>query len=148
MRDLIPIPGADASTYTVKGQDSGHHLQCQVTATDGGGSATAKSAFVTIPVGGAPASAGETTVGKAVFKSGKLSVPIVCSTQASGGCEVTLRLTAVETLSGASRRGGRGALAARRPRARGSRATPRDGHARERPRASRAGRSCDGDRHA
>ena len=36
--------------YTVKGQDTGHHLQCQVTATDGGGSATAKSAFVTIPV--------------------------------------------------------------------------------------------------
>lgn len=100
LRDLIPIAGATASTYSVKGQDTGHHLQCQVTATDGGGSATASSAFVTIPVGGVPASAGETAVGTATFKSGKTSVPITCSAQASGGCEVVLRLTAVETLSG------------------------------------------------
>ena len=101
VRDLIPIPEATATTtYTVKGQDSGHHLQCQVTATDGGGSATEKSAFVTIPVGGAPASVGETAVGKATYKSGKLSVPVFCSAQAGGGCEVTVRLAAVETLSG------------------------------------------------
>jgi hypothetical protein len=100
VRDLIPIPEANATTYTVKGQDSGHHLQCQVTATDGGGSVTEKSAFVTIPVGGVPASVGETTVGKAVYKSGRLSVPVVCSAQAGGGCEVTVRLDAVETLSG------------------------------------------------
>ena len=100
VRDLIPIPEATATTYTVKGQDSGHHLQCQVTATDGGGSTTEKSAFVTIPVGGVPASVGETAVGKATYKSGKLSVPVFCSAQASGGCEVTVRLAAVETLSG------------------------------------------------
>jgi hypothetical protein len=100
LRDLIPIAGAVGSTYLVKGQDTGHHLQCQVTATDGGGSASAKSAFVTIPVGGVPASAGETSVGAAVFGGGKLSVPVVCSKQASGGCEVELRLRAVETLSG------------------------------------------------
>jgi hypothetical protein len=100
LRDLIPIAGATGSSYGVKGQDTGHHLQCQVTATDGGGSFTAKSAFVTIPVGGVPASAGETSVGKAAFRSGQLRVPIVCSTQASGGCEVVLRLTAVEMLSG------------------------------------------------
>jgi hypothetical protein len=100
LRDLIPIAGADASTYTVKGQDTGHHLQCQVTATNGGGSFTANSSFVTIPVGGVPASAGETTVGKATFKSGKLSVPLVCSAQADSGCDVTVRLEAVETLSG------------------------------------------------
>jgi hypothetical protein len=100
LRDLIPIAGSTGSTYTVQGQDSGHHLQCQVTATDGGGSATAKSAFVTIPVGGAPASAGETTVGNATFKSGRVSVPITCSPRASGGCEVAVRLQAVETLSG------------------------------------------------
>jgi hypothetical protein len=109
VRDLIPIPEAAATTYTVKGQDSGHHLQCQVTATDGGGSATEKSAFVTIPVGGAPASVGETEVGKAVYENGKLSVPVICSPLASGDCEVSVRLTVVETL------GGRGlvALAAR-----------------------------------
>jgi hypothetical protein len=101
LRDLIPIAGATGATYAVKGQDTGHHLQCQVTATDGGGSATAKSAFVTIPIGGAPASAGETAVGAATFKGGKLTVPITCSTQASGGCEVALRLTVVKTLDGA-----------------------------------------------
>jgi hypothetical protein len=100
LRDLIPIPSATGSTYTVKNQDSGHHLQCQVTATDGGGSATSKSAFVTIPAGGAPASIGETSVGTAVFRNGRLSVPIACSPHAEGGCEIALRLTAVETLSG------------------------------------------------
>ena len=100
LRDLIPIPGALSSTYTVKGQDTGHHLQCQVTATDGGGSATAKSAFVTIPVGGVPVSAGETAIGRASFRSGKLIVPVSCSSQASGTCNLSLRLTAVETLSG------------------------------------------------
>jgi hypothetical protein len=100
LRDLIPIGGANGSTYTVKGQDTGHHLQCEVTATNGGGSATATSAFVTIPVGGVPASAGETTVGQAAFRGGKLEVPLVCSPQAGGGCEVAVRLTAVETLAG------------------------------------------------
>ncbi|HTD09045.1 MAG TPA: hypothetical protein VK680_09165 [Solirubrobacteraceae bacterium] len=100
LRDLIPIAGANASTYTVKGQDTGHHLQCKVTATNGGGSFTANSSFVTIPVGGVPASAGETTVGKAIFKGGRLSVPLACSTRADSGCDVTLRLVAVETLSG------------------------------------------------
>jgi hypothetical protein len=100
LRDQIPIQGAIVSTYTVKGQDSGHHLQCQVTATDGGGSATAKSAFVTIPAGGVPMSVGETAVGRASFRNGRLSVPVTCSAQASGGCAVALRLSAVETLSG------------------------------------------------
>jgi hypothetical protein len=100
LRDLIPIAGASGSTYTVKGQDTGHHLQCQVTATNGGGSVTANSAFVTIPIGGVPVSAGETAVGKAAFKNGRLSVPLVCSAHANGGCQVALRLTAVETLSG------------------------------------------------
>jgi hypothetical protein len=122
LRDQIPIPGASGSTYAVKGQDTGHHLQCEVTATDGGGSASAKSAFVTIPAGGAPASAGETTVGTAVFKSARVSVPIVCSPQASGGCEVALRVQAVETLSG-----GRivAVAAGAKPRARGTAAALR-----------------------
>ena len=116
LRDLIPIAGAASSTYTVKGQDTGHHLQCQVTATDGGGSATAKSAFVTIPVGGAPVSTGETAIGKAAFRNGRLIVAVSCSSQASSGCKVSLHLTAVETLSG----GQIVAVAARIPRARKS----------------------------
>ncbi len=100
LRDQIPIPNAEASTYTVKGQDSGHHLQCEVTATDGGGSLTVKSAFVTIPMGGAPVSAGETAVGRATFKGAKVSVPVSCSAHASGGCTVALRVSVVETLDG------------------------------------------------
>jgi hypothetical protein len=55
---------------------------------------------VTIPAGGAPASVGETSVGKAVFKAGKLSVPLACSPHANAGCQIKLRLTVVETLSG------------------------------------------------
>jgi hypothetical protein len=116
LRDLIPIPGAISSTYTVKGQDTGHHLQCQVTATDAGGSATAKSAFVTIPIGGVPVSAGETAIGRATFRNGKLIVPVSCSSQASRTCNVSLRLTSVETLSG----GRIVAVAARTGRARKS----------------------------
>jgi Alpha galactosidase A/Alpha galactosidase C-terminal beta sandwich domain len=119
VRDQIPIPGSESSTYTVKGQDSGHHLQCQVTATDGGGSVTKKSSFVTIPVGGAPVSAGETSVGGASFRAGRVSVPVDCSPHASGGCEVILRLTAVETLSG-RRVVALAARAPSRPRTRGA----------------------------
>jgi len=100
LRDQIPIPSTDSSTYTVKGQDSGHHLQCEATATTGGGSVPTKSAFVTIPAGGAPASVGETSVGKASFRRAKISVPVSCSPSAGGGCQIALRLTAVETLSG------------------------------------------------
>jgi hypothetical protein len=100
VRDQIPIPGTSSATYTVKGQDSGHHLQCQVTATDEGGSVTKKSSFVAIPAGGAPASAGETSVGAASFRGDALSVPVFCSAHASGDCQVTLRLTVVETLDG------------------------------------------------
>ncbi len=94
LRDQIPIPASTASTYTIKFQDSGHHLQCQVTATDGGGSATANSAFATVPMGGAPASVGETSIGQAGFRRGKVYVPIGCSPNASAGCQIALRLAA------------------------------------------------------
>ncbi|HEX7610856.1 MAG TPA: hypothetical protein VF380_09300, partial [Solirubrobacteraceae bacterium] len=100
LRDLIPIPTAVGSAYQVKGTDTGRHLQCQVTATDGGGSATARSAFVTIPVQGVRASAGETALGTARFARGRLSLPVACSSLASSGCRVSARLTLVETLQG------------------------------------------------
>jgi hypothetical protein len=128
LRDQIPIQGAISSTYTVKGQDSGHHLQCEVTATDGGGSVTAKSAFVTIPVGGVLASVGETRVGRASFKNGRVSVPVSCSAQASGDCQLTLRLTAVETLS-AGRVVAIAAHARRTTRERAAHGRPADGRA-------------------
>ncbi len=100
LRDLIPIPGATGSNYTVRNQDTGRHLQCQATASNAGGSATAKSAFVTIPVQGVEASSGETVVGRAAFRGSRVSVPVICSAQASGGCQIALRLSVVETLSG------------------------------------------------
>ena len=100
LRDLIAIPGATSSTYTLRDVDTGHHLQCQVTATDGGGSATARSAFVTVPVQGIPASAGETSIGRARYAHGRVSVAVLCSPHAFTGCHVVLRLTVVETLSG------------------------------------------------
>jgi hypothetical protein len=100
LRDLVPIAGAGGSTYAVKGQDSGHHLQCQVTAANAGGSVTARSAFVTIPRGGVPASVGETLVGRARFAKGRVNLPVTCSARAFSGCRITLRVTVVEALSG------------------------------------------------
>ena len=94
LRDLVPIPKALGSAYTVAGTDSGHHLQCLVTAKDAGGSATARSAFVTIPIEGVTAAAGETVVGRAHVGKGGVSVPIRCSSQSAGGCRILLRLTA------------------------------------------------------
>ena len=98
--DLIPIPGQNGSSYLLRGRDSAHHLQCQVTAVDGGGSASAKSPFVTIPQGGVPVSAGETQVGRAQAGAYRVTVPVSCSAQAPAGCRLALSLTAVETLQG------------------------------------------------
>jgi hypothetical protein len=100
LRNLLPIPGATGSSYTVKGNDTGRHLQCEVTARNAGGSATARSAFVTIPVQGVPASSGETVVGRARARGARLSVPVTCSAQAAAGCQIVLRVTVVETLLG------------------------------------------------
>jgi hypothetical protein len=100
LRDLVPIAGQEASRYTVRGQDAGHHLQCRVTASNPGGDATATSAFVTIPFGGVPVAAGETTIGRPQLRRGGLVVPVSCSPRALLGCNVSLRLTLVETLSG------------------------------------------------
>ena len=90
--DLVPVGGATGSTYQVRGRDGGHHLQCQVTTVDGGGSATAKSAFVTIPMGGVPVSAGETQIALARAAGYRVTVPVICSRQASRGCRISLRL--------------------------------------------------------
>jgi hypothetical protein len=95
LRDLIPIPRASSSSYTVAGADAGHHLQCEVTASNAGGTVTARSAFVTIPVQGVVAAAGETVVGKARFGKGGVRVPIRCSSQASSGCRIVIRLSAL-----------------------------------------------------
>ena len=112
LRDLIPIPRASSSSYTVVGADSGHHLQCQVTASDAGGTATARSAFVTIPVRGVAAAAGETLVGAARYRRGAVRVPVRCSSQATAGCRIVIRLSGAGrgpvTLGGARVRLARG----------------------------------------
>ncbi len=92
VNDQIPIAGATGSTYQVRGRDGGHHMQCQVTTTDGGGSASARSAFVTIPMGGVPVSTGETLIGQALASGNRVTLPITCSAQATQGCRISLKL--------------------------------------------------------
>ncbi len=94
LRDLVTIAEAGSSTYTPKGVDSGGHLQCKVTATNGGGSASATSAFVTIPPSRPLVSSGETAVGRASWSSGRVRVPVLCSPKAEGACSLLMRATA------------------------------------------------------
>jgi hypothetical protein len=99
LRDTKAIAGANGSTYTVAGADVSHHLQCRVTATNAGGSASATSAFVTVPAGGL-GSISETKVGTLRVAGATVSVPLTCSAQAAGSCTIAVRLTVVETLRG------------------------------------------------
>lgn len=99
LRDTQAIAGANGSTYLVSSADVTHHLQCRVSATNAGGSASATSAFVTVPAGGL-GSISETQVGSPRVSGGAVSVPLTCSAQAAGSCTIKLRLTVVETLRG------------------------------------------------
>jgi hypothetical protein len=99
LRDTKGISGASGSTYVVASADVTHHLQCRVTATNAGGSASATSAFVTVPAGGLGAIS-ETQVGTPRVAGRTVSVPLTCSSQAAGSCTIALRLTVVETLRG------------------------------------------------
>jgi hypothetical protein len=112
LRDLVPIPSASGSTYVVKGTDARHHLQCQVTATNAGGSETARSAFVTVPVQGVVAAAGETSVGRVRVSKTTAIVSVRCSPRARTVCRIRLRLGLANrtrvTLGTAAARLGRG----------------------------------------
>ncbi|MGH2854898.1 MAG: hypothetical protein ACRDLF_11995, partial [Solirubrobacteraceae bacterium] len=99
LRDTQAIAGANGSSYLVSSADVSHHLQCRVTATNAAGSASASSAFVTVPAGGL-GSISETQVGTPRVAGSAVSVPLTCSAQAAGSCTITLRLTVVETLRG------------------------------------------------
>jgi len=99
LRDTRGISGASGSTYVVGSADVTHHLQCRVTATNAGGSASATSAFVTVPACGIGAIS-ETQVGTPHVAGRTVSVPLTCSAQAAGSCTITVRLTVVETLRG------------------------------------------------
>ncbi|MFI5005062.1 MAG: hypothetical protein ACHQE6_08610 [Solirubrobacterales bacterium] len=99
LRDTRAIAGANGSTYLVSSADVSHHLQCRVSATNAAGSASATSAFVTVPAGGL-GSISETQVGAPRVSGRTVSVPLRCSAQAAGSCTIALRLTVVETLRG------------------------------------------------
>jgi hypothetical protein len=99
-RDASPIAGANKQFYKIGPEDVGQHLQCEVIATDEAGSASARSAFVAVPVEGVPAAVGETTIGMPRIVGNALKVPISCSPEADPSCKLDLRLTAVETLRG------------------------------------------------
>ena len=99
LRNTRAISGASGSTYVVGSADVSHHLQCRVSATNAGGSASATSAFVTVPAGGLGAIS-ETQVGTPRVAGRTVSVTITCSAQAAGSCAITLRLTVLETLRG------------------------------------------------
>ncbi|HVO54728.1 MAG TPA: carboxypeptidase regulatory-like domain-containing protein [Solirubrobacterales bacterium] len=51
-RDGSPITGEAASGYTVQGADAGHGISCEVTAHNGGGSASATSNVLQVPAEG------------------------------------------------------------------------------------------------
>ncbi len=99
-RDASPIAGAQRQLYRIGPEDASRHLQCEVTATNAAGSASARSQFVTVPAEGVPAAAGETTIGVPRTSGGVLRLPVACSPQADPECTLQLRLTAVETLRG------------------------------------------------
>ena len=48
-RSSANIPSATAATYTLTATDSGYQVECEVTATNGAGSAVTKSNAVTVP---------------------------------------------------------------------------------------------------
>lgn len=100
LRNESPIAAANTSSYKVGPADATHHLQCQVTATNAGGSASGHSAFVAIPAQGVFAAVGETTVGAIQAAHGRVSVVVTCSVQATRGCALALRLSAVESVRG------------------------------------------------
>jgi hypothetical protein len=102
LRDLIPIARATGPAYTVAGTDSGHHLQCEVTASNAGGTVSARSTFVTIPIQGVVAAAGETVVGTARSVRGGVRIPVRCSLQ-SAGCRISIRLRAGHSTIGSLR---------------------------------------------
>jgi carboxypeptidase family protein len=98
-RDATPIPGQSAPTYTVQTADPGHGISCEVTASNAGGSATAKSNTLQVPTTPAPPPpAGEapTEVGIATasatakVKNGKAMIRLAC--KAAVSCKGVVKL--------------------------------------------------------
>ncbi len=99
LRDTRAVAGATGTTYAVASGDLSHALQCRVTTTTAEGSASATSAFVTVPAGGLGTIA-ETAVGTPRVGRYAVAVPLRCSAQAEGSCTLQLRLTVQELING------------------------------------------------
>lgn len=99
-RDDAPIEGAEHQLYRIEGQDATHHLQCEAIATNEAGSASRRSAFVTVPAEGIPVSAGETAIGLVRTNGHTLEIPVDCSPDAYRQCKLDLHLSAFETVRG------------------------------------------------
>lgn len=107
LRDLVPIPGATGTSYTIQAADAGHFLACKVTAANRAGSSWARSAGFLVPEPPAPpappappSGGGEVLHAKAVVPAltllGRLDVVAAKATArlrcAAGTCHGTLQL--------------------------------------------------------
>ena len=90
------IAGATSPTYLVALTDQGHHISCQVTISGDGGSASAISGFDGVP-SQTGATINETLVGTDKRGANSVSAPVTCSSQAPGGCTITLALVGIKT---------------------------------------------------
>lgn len=99
LRGLSPIEGQVSRQYQPTAADIGHHLQCQVTATNEAGSVTRTSPFVSVPLEGVLA-LGETDVVKADFAHTRVEIAASCSKLATQGCTIEATLAVIETLRG------------------------------------------------
>lgn len=99
--DATLIPGQSAPTYTVQTADSGHGISCEVTASNAGGSATAKSNTLQVPTTPAPPPAAPaeeapkevgiaTAPATAKVRNGKAMLRLAC--KASVSCKGVVKL--------------------------------------------------------
>ncbi|MFI5005233.1 MAG: hypothetical protein ACHQE6_09495 [Solirubrobacterales bacterium] len=100
LRDGIPIPGANSSTYMVQGADAGLSISCEVFAKNAAGKKRATSTSVIIAAAPAPIVAPPLLVplvkvsgSKVLFKGGSTSVHITCANAACrGSVELTVQV--------------------------------------------------------
>jgi hypothetical protein len=104
LRGGKPIAGATAQTYTVVTADAGQTLSCQVTATNGYGSALGTSAGLAGPAqantGPGKNSSASPSAGAVKTGSGSVSVSLSCPATVASCLPVTLTISVVEELSG------------------------------------------------
>ncbi|HEY5198209.1 MAG TPA: hypothetical protein VIJ51_14400 [Solirubrobacteraceae bacterium] len=96
LRDGVAIPGATGSNYAIVAADAGKHLSCRVTASNAAGSATATSAAVGVTI----IAADTVSVSRASTSGSTAAVSAACSGSDTAGCDLSLALSATETIRG------------------------------------------------